>query len=109
MKILLASNSYPTLDYSMQAFIGVLCRELARQGHEVTVIAPTLVFSCMKHGIKLDRKHYWDVFESGGKQLKVEVYQTRVYAPGEGQLPKTCIMDMPESHRQGSDDDKEKF
>ncbi len=88
MKILLASNSYPTPDYPMQAFIGVLCRELARQGHEVTVIAPTLVFSCLKHGIKLDRKHYWDKFESDGKKLKVEVFRPRVYAPGEGRLAK---------------------
>lgn len=88
MKILLASNSYPTPDYPMQAFIGVLSRELVRQGHEVTVIAPCLVFSSLKHGIKLDRKHYYDEFEYERKELRVEVYRPHVYAPGEGRLTK---------------------
>lgn len=88
MRILLASNSYPTPEYPMQAFIGVLARELVRQGHEVTVIAPCLVLSCYRHGIKLDKKHYYDEFEYEGKQLKVEVYRPRIYAPNEGRLTK---------------------
>lgn len=88
MKILLASNSYPTPDNPMQAFIGVLCRELVRQGHEVTVLAPSMVLSNLKHGIKVDRCHYYDEFESDGKKLKVEIYRPHVYAPGEGRLTK---------------------
>ena len=88
MKILLASNSYPTPEYPMQAFIGVLSRELVRQGHEVTVIAPCLVFSCLRHGIGLDKKHYFDEFEYQGEKKFVEVYRPRVYAPGEGRLTK---------------------
>lgn len=88
MKILLASNSYPTPDNPLQAFIGVLARELARQGQEVTVIAPCLVLSCLKHGINLDKKHYYDEFEHEGKSLRVEVYRPRVYAPGGGRLTK---------------------
>lgn len=88
MNILLASNSYPTPDYPMQAFIGVLCRELVRQGHNVTVIAPCLVLSCHKHGIKLDKTHYYDEFEHEGKTLSVEIFRPRVYAPGEGRLSK---------------------
>ena len=88
MKILLASNSYPTSDYPLQAFIGVLARELVRQGHEITVIAPVMVLSCLRHGIKLDRKHYHDEFEDQGRRLRVEVYRPRIYAPGEGHFLK---------------------
>lgn len=88
MKILLASNSYPTPDNPLQAFIGVLARELVRQGHEITVIAPVMVLSCLRHGIKIDKKHYFDEFEYKGKKLKVEVYRPRVYAPGEGRFLK---------------------
>ena len=86
MKILLASNSYPTPDYPLQAFIGVLARELVRQGNEVTVIAPVMVLSCLRHGIKLDKKCYYDEFEYNGKKLRVEVYRPRVYALGEGRF-----------------------
>lgn len=88
MKILLASNSYPTPDNPLQAFIGVLARELVRQGHKVTVIAPCMVLSCLKHGVKLDRKHYFDEFEHKGNTLRVEVYRPRIYAPGEGHFLK---------------------
>lgn len=88
MKILLASNSYPTQDNPLQAFIGVLARELVRQGNEVTIIAPVMVLSCLRHGIRLDKKHYYDVFEHEGRQLCVEVYRPRVYAPGEGRFLK---------------------
>lgn len=90
MNVLLASNSYPTPEYPLQAFIGVLCREFARQGHEVTVIAPCQVFSCLKHGISLDKRHYYDEFEHEGKTLRVEVFRPRVYAPGGGLLTKVA-------------------
>lgn len=90
MKILLASNSYPTPEYPMQAFIGVLARELVRQGHEVTVIAPVMVLSCLRHNIKLDRKHYYDEFEYEGSLLRVEVYRPRIYAPNKGRLTKVA-------------------
>ena len=88
MKILLASNSYPTPDNPLQAFIGVLARELVRQGHEVTVIAPVMVLSCMRHGTRLDKKYYYDEFEHEGRRLRVEVYRPRIYAPGEGRFLK---------------------
>lgn len=90
MKILLASNSYPTPEYPMQAFIGVLAREFVRQGHEVTVIAPCLVLSCYRHGIKLDKRHYYDEFEYEGRLLRVEVYRPRIYAPNKGRLTKVA-------------------
>ncbi len=86
MRILLASNSYPTPDYAVQAFIGVLCRELVRQGHEVTVLAPVMVLSCLKHGINIDRRHYFDEFESDGKKLSVEVFRPRIFAPSAARL-----------------------
>lgn len=88
MRILLASNSYPTPDNPLQAFIGVLARELVRQGHEITVIAPVMVLSCLRYSIKFDKKHYFDEFEYNGKELRVEVYRPRVYAPGEGRFLK---------------------
>ncbi len=86
MRILLASNSYPSPDNPLQAFISVLSRELVRQGHEVAVIAPVMVLSCLRHGIKIDCKHYIDEFEHSGKKLHVEVFRPRVYAPGEGRF-----------------------
>ncbi len=88
MKILLASNSYPTPEYPLQAFIGVLCRELVRQGHEVTVIAPCMVLHCLRHRISIDKKHYYDEFEFLGEKKKVEVYRPRIIAPGTGNYKK---------------------
>lgn len=54
MEILLVSNSYPIPDNPIQAFIGVLAKELVRQGHEITVIAPLMVLSCLRQIMVLE-------------------------------------------------------
>lgn len=40
MKILFLASTYPHTSYPFSAFIKVICEEMTRQGHDVTVIAP---------------------------------------------------------------------
>lgn len=80
MKILISANNYPTPEYPLQAFIGVLCEELTRQGHEITVIAgQTLV-------ARLFQYHEWLPFHSKIKvntdngDKYINVYRPKIYA-----------------------------
>ena len=88
MKILLSANNYPTPEYPLQAFIGVLCEELTRQGHDVTVIAPVSVLSFIKHGIKMPKREF-DVEVQTTVGIKtIHVHRPRVLGPGEGRFIK---------------------
>lgn len=82
MRILFSSNVYPTKQYSLQAYVGVLCEELTRQGHEVVVVAPQLVLSCLRHNIDLVPQHYTEIIETKEGSKKIEIYRPRVYSIG---------------------------
>lgn len=84
MKILLSANNYPTPQYPLQAFIGVLCRELTRQGHEVTVVATQSVLSVIRHRIGMMPEYYEDEVTIGKEVKKIKVYRPKVIAPGTG-------------------------
>lgn len=89
MNILISANNYPTPDYPLQAFIGVLCRELSVQGHHVTVVAPISVLSYRKHHIKMMPYHYTeDVFTPDGIK-QIHIYRPRMYVLGEGRFMKS--------------------
>lgn len=88
MKILVSANNYPTPEYPLQAFIGVLCEELSRQGHDVTVIAPVSVLSYIKHGIKMPKKRFNVEVETLSGIKSIHVYRPRVLGPGEGRFIK---------------------
>lgn len=88
MRILFSSNVYPTNQYSLQAYVGVLCRELTKQGHEVVVIAPQLVLSCLKHHIKLVPQHYSENVKTMGGEKTIEIFRPYVYSLGESHFYK---------------------
>ena len=82
MKILISANNYPTPQYPLQAFIGVLCRELTRQGHEVTVVAAQLVLSVIRHKIGLVPEYIEDEVQTDQGIKIVKVYRPKVIVPG---------------------------
>lgn len=80
MKILISANNYPTPEYPLQAFIGILCEELTRQGHEVTVIAGQTLAA------RLFQYRKWLPYHSKVKVCTekedkyINVYRPKVYA-----------------------------
>lgn len=84
MRILLIANGYPTQRYPLQAFVGVLCEELTRQGHEVTVVAPQLVLSAWKHKMGLVPKYYEEKVHSLSSNKVIKIYRPRIFAPSTG-------------------------
>jgi len=86
MKILISANNYPTPEYPLQAFIGVLCEELTRQGHDVTVVAPVSVLSYFKHGINLPPYHYVETVNTDCGKRVINIYRPKVFSLGEGRF-----------------------
>ena len=84
MKILISANNYPTPKYPLQAFIGVLCRELTRQGHEVSVISAQLVLSVIRHHIGMMPSYFEDEVQTDQGVKVIKVYRPKVIAPGSG-------------------------
>ena len=80
MKILVSANNYPTPEYPLQAFIGVLCEELTRQGHEVTVIAGQTLAA------KVFQYHRWLPYHSQFRvrtvfgEKCINVYRPKIFA-----------------------------
>lgn len=58
MNILLSALSYPTEKTPFASFVGVIAREFSKRGHNVTVIAPQSISSCIKNRIPIVRPHY---------------------------------------------------
>lgn len=88
MKILISANGYPTDKYALQSFVRVIAREFVRQGHNVTVIAPQSVISCLKHKIGIVPERYEDSFFEQDKRHVVRVLRPKIYSLGEGITPK---------------------
>ena len=84
MKILISANNYPTPQYPLQAFIGVLCRELTRQGHDVTVVAAQSVLSVIRHKIGLMPEYFEEEVQTDQGVKTIKVYRPKVIAPGSG-------------------------
>lgn len=86
MKILLVANGYPTPKYPLQAFVGVLCEELTRQGHEVTVVAPQLMLSAWKHKMGFVPKYYEEKINTPSTNKIIKIHRPRIFAPSTGGL-----------------------
>lgn len=84
MNILISANNYPTPKYPLQAFIGVLCRELTCQGHDVTVVAVQSVLSVLRHGIGLMPEYFEEDVQTDKGIKKIKVYRPKAIAPGAG-------------------------
>ena len=88
MKILISANNYPTPEYPLQAFIGVLAHELTKQEHEVTVVAPVSILSYLKQGIRLPEYHSIDIVKTANGEKKINIFRPKVIVPGEGHFKK---------------------
>lgn len=84
MKILLVANGYPTPRYPLQSFIGVLCEELTRQGHEVTVVAPQLMLSAWKHKMGFVPQYYEEIVHTHSANKVIKIYRPKIFAPSIG-------------------------
>ena len=86
MKILFFASTYPHPSYPFSAFIKVLCEEMTRQGHEVTVIAPqSLTSTLLGRKTKLPKDILYDVpCVDGVRQIRV----LRPYSPTFGRFHK---------------------
>jgi glycosyltransferase involved in cell wall biosynthesis len=73
MKILFFASTYPHPSYPFSAFIKLICEEMTRQGHEVTVIAPqSMTSTLLGRKKKIPNDVLYDVScEEGVKHIKV--------------------------------------
>lgn len=92
MNILFSANYYPTKEAPLQAFIGEICREFVRQGHQVTVIAPQSLTTCIKNKIPFVSTHYYDKFYFDGKEKSVEVFRPYVITLGQGRFARVSAL-----------------
>jgi len=86
MKILFFASTYPHPSYPFSAFIKVICEELTRQGHAVTVIAPqSMTSTLLGRKAKLPKEVLYDVpCVDGMRQIRV----LRPYSPTFGRFHK---------------------
>lgn len=84
MRILFSANNFPTPQYPLQAFIGEICKELTRQGHDVTVIAPQSILSSIVHKIPITPFYYEESVNTQEGNKVIKVYRPKVLAPSNG-------------------------
>ncbi len=84
MHILFFASTYPHPSYPFSAFIKVLCEEMTRQGHEITVIAPQSMTSILLgRKEKLPKDVVYEVQVEGGVS---HIRVLRPYAPTFGRF-----------------------
>lgn len=86
MNILFSAEYYPTPDSPITAFIAVLCREMTRQGHSVTVIAPQPLTETMRGRAKKQPYHFVDRVKVGEDTREINVYSPMALSSGFGRL-----------------------
>ena len=75
MKILFSTEKYPTLDLPFAAFVAELCRELTRQGHEITVISPQSITPWLRGKRKLIPRFLIEKVECGSEYRDIKIYR----------------------------------
>lgn len=86
MNILFSAEYYPTPDSPVTAFIAVLCREMTRQGHCVTVIAPQSLKQVIGDKSKKQPLQFVDEVEVGNQKKKIDIYCPMALSSGFGRL-----------------------
>ena len=86
MNILFSAEYYPTPDSPVTAFIAVLCREMTRQGHHVTVIAPQSFIEIAQNKRRKQAFHFIDEVKVGGNIRIIDVYCPMSISSGFGRL-----------------------
>lgn len=74
MKILFSTEKYPTPDMPFAAFVAELCRELTRQGHEITVISPQSITPWLRGKGKLIPRFLIEKVECGNEYRDIGIY-----------------------------------
>ncbi len=92
MKILFSVESYPRPDSPFAAFVGELCREMTRQGHEITVVAPQSLTMILKKLEKKAPRYFVDRVEVGDVVKDIKVYRPYYLTLGFGFFKKISIL-----------------
>ncbi len=74
MKILFSTEKYPTPDLPFAAFVAELCRELTRQGHEITVISPQSITPWLRGKSKLIPRFSIEKVDCGNEYRNIEIH-----------------------------------
>lgn len=88
MRLIFSAESYPSPEEPATAFIAVLCREMTRQGHEVTVIAPQSLRAVLSGRAKKRPYHYIDIVRVGNEDRSINIYCPFALTSGFGRLGK---------------------
>lgn len=92
MKILFSAESYPQPNSPFAAFVGELCRELTRQGHDIFVIAPQSLTMVIKGLEKKASQYFVDKVKVGDAYKEIKVYRPYYITLGFGLLKKVSIL-----------------
>ena len=88
MRILFSAEYYPTPEEPATAFIAVLCREMTRQGHDVTVITTQSLYAVLRGKSKRKPHYFIDKVRVGNTEKNIEVYCPFALTSGFGRLGK---------------------
>ena len=86
MNILFSAEYYPTPNSPVTAFIAVLCREMTKQGHNVTVIAPQSFLGIIRNQEFKQPFHFADEVWVGNEVRKIDIYCPMAISSGFGRL-----------------------
>ena len=86
MNIVFSAEYYPTPDSPITAFIAVLCREMTKQGHCVTVIAPQSLTESLRNKKSKCPFHFEDEVVVGTETRIIDVYCPMAISSGFGRL-----------------------
>lgn len=86
MNILFSAEYYPTPNSPVTAFIAVLCREMTKQGHYITVIAPQSLTELIREKRKNKPFHFVDKVTVGNEIREINVYSPMAISSGFGRL-----------------------
>lgn len=75
MRILFSTEKYPTPDMPFAAFVAELCRELTRQGHEITVISPQSITPWLKGKAKLIPRFSIEKVECENESREIKIFR----------------------------------
>ena len=88
MQILFVADGYPTPDLPYSAFIKVICEELLRHGHCITVIAPQSITRHFLRNVPLAPRT--SISKTNGEH-NIVVYRPYFFSFGNGRLKRLSI------------------
>ena len=86
MNILVSAPEYPRPGAPYTAFIREVVEEMARQGHQITVVAPQSITTNLKRKLPFLPQEYTYNIEHNGNIYKIQVLRPYVITVGEGRF-----------------------